>query len=287
MGIQDLMSLLRQQCPEVLKKSLSKEFNDIYVDTPLLVMACYKKAQVNGTPILIEEVLTSMHNKLKLLITGQIYYVFDGPTREAKKQTCQSRKESQEKSISRYVMTYEDLLERDLQLCENLKDPMNEPKEIIIPSCTTVCYPTYAEILQKSKDICAKLSTVLIAKHDSEEFIGFTMKKDDIALTIDSDALPFGCTTVLQNYGKENETWIQLSDVLEGLNLTMEQFRLLCVVLGNDFCPRIHKVGPISSLASIRLKRTLPEFANYHGAPEGWLEKAQEAFKIFSLECYN
>jgi 5'-3' exonuclease len=97
-----------------------------------------------------------------------------------------------------------------------------------------------------------------------------------VAVTCDSDALPFGCSLIVQNIGTPKETWISLHDVLEALKMTMDQFRVFCVMLGTDFNPRLPKCGPIKAEKCIQSFST---FEDYCGANAPKTMSLQEKFE--------
>jgi 5'-3' exonuclease len=131
---------------------------------------------------------------------------------------------------------------------------------------------------------------ILEAPHDSESFIATLVKEGDVAVTCDSDALPFGCSLIVQNIGTPKETWIHLRDVLSALQMTMEQFRIFCVMLGTDFNPRLPKCGPVKAEKCIH---SFTNFEEYCGAnaPKTmtlqekleWVQAAEKSLHVFML----
>jgi len=66
-------------------------------------------------------------------------------------------------------------------------------------------------------------------------------------LTEDSDALAFGAPLVVFKYGSPEACTVKLSDCLESLQLSRNQFIDLCCMFGCDFCPNVHKIGPVGA----------------------------------------
>ena len=76
--------------------------------------------------------------------------------------------------------------------------------------------------------------------------------------TEDMDALTHGCPVLLRNltyndfYRKKPIQEIYLPAVLKGLQLQMQQFVDLCILLGCDYCESIYGIGPTKALELIQ-----------------------------------
>jgi hypothetical protein len=180
-------------------------------------------------------------------------------------------------------VTFSSILQTDLAMCDKIcSRQLHTLSELKIADLqVSKPFPSYSSILREAKRSTA--AKILIAPHDAEEYIAAKMTDEDVAVTIDSDALAFGCPRIVQYLGKPNETWITLQTALQDLNLTQDQFRTLCVVLGNDFSTRIRGVGPVTSLQGVRTL-TLEGFAEKYRADCHWLAEAQHAKEIFELK---
>ena len=87
----------------------------------------------------------------------------------------------------------------------------------------------------------------VITAHDEGERLASYMAKTgkvDICVTDDWDALPFGAKHTLRWPGSPRPMLVELDQVLSGLNVTMETFVDICILLGSDYSKRIHLVGP-------------------------------------------
>jgi flap endonuclease-1 len=71
----------------------------------------------------------------------------------------------------------------------------------------------------------------------------------DAVLSEDTDVLAYGSPIFLTKINTQIETCVTISfaEVLEGLNLTAEQFLDLCIMFGCDYNKNIPKVGPETS----------------------------------------
>jgi hypothetical protein len=132
----------------------------------------------------------------------------------------------------------------------------------------------------------------LQAPHDSESYIASLVKKGDVGVTCDSDALPFGCEWTVQNIGTAKETWIKLDDILLGLGMTLREFRVFCVLLGTDFNERLYLCGPAKSFPVIKSKTfsSFEAFCMLHGKKysaqekRDWINSAEKSLLVFSSE---
>jgi len=132
----------------------------------------------------------------------------------------------------------------------------------------------------------------LQAPHDSESYIASLVKKGDVGVTCDSDALPFGCEWVVQYIGTPKETWIYLEDILQGLNMNLHEFRVFCVLLGTDFNERLFLCGPTKSFPAVKNKTftSFEAFCNQHGKKYSleekrtWITSAEKSLLVFSSE---
>ena len=283
MGVCDLISLLRRTVPDVLRKRPLPCPAAAWIDAPLIVMATYKKAQSDGTSPLIAQSMAKIASYARGLGVQEVNIVFDGPTRPAKIATVASRVITSTAFSARCPPTYTNLLAKDLEQTQHIVNGVRGLHTCVKTPCV-YDFPTYSSVLKTAKFISSSYGTVHHARHDAEEYIALKMQGADIAITVDSDALAFGCTRIVQHLGKPEETWIELAEVLSSLNVTQDEFRRLCVFLGNDFNPRIRGVGPVACLAAIREELSIEQFAAKHSATLAWTEQAREAHAIFSLD---
>lgn len=155
-----------------------------------------------------------------------------------------------------------------------------EPRAVTIREIVPIRSVSIREITLYAIELLKSFpsSTVEIAKHDSEEHIARMMESEDVAITNDSDAIVFGCTTIAQNFGSASETWLELKDVLEGLDMSLHELRTLAVFLGNDFNGRIPKRGAVAAFKAIQEKKTIEQYAD----SEEWREEALAAYRVFA-----
>jgi flap endonuclease-1 len=75
----------------------------------------------------------------------------------------------------------------------------------------------------------------------------------------DMDCLTFGCSMLLRGLKSKDRkiVEIQLSKVLEELELTMDEFVDFCILCGCDYCDSIKNMGPVKALKYIKKYKTI------------------------------
>ena len=297
-----------------------------YVDTPLLTMSCGMVAMSSDASLdpfaLIVGKLQQTIYLLQQVGVSEICFVFDGPTREEKVGTCIVRQQTIQRQATKrkrdepqVQMVINPLVEEPEGLEAELPDESVETKEdaekqerkySVFPQVSAehqVESDLYiSSMITNGKDVgvlkelskfafkhlTSKGVRVLQAPHDSESFIAQIMTGDDVAYTCDSDALPFGCTRIVQYLGTPKETWIYLDHVLQALKMDLSLFRKFCVMLGSDFNPRLPKCGPA------KVQQCIQNFSSFEkycrdNAPktmteeekELWINAAEKSFQVF------
>ena len=108
--------------------------------------------------------------------------------------------------------------------------------------------------------------------------------------TEDMDALTFGTNVLLRHltFSEARKMPIKefhLDKVLEGLELSQEEFVDLCILLGCDYCEKIRGVGPKGALKLVQEHKSIDKIINNidkkkYTVPEGWnYEGARRLFK--------
>ncbi|KAI5696243.1 hypothetical protein M8J76_008859 [Diaphorina citri] len=108
--------------------------------------------------------------------------------------------------------------------------------------------------------------------------------------TEDMDALTFGSNILLRHmtFSEARKLPVQefhLEKVLEGMELSHEEFIDLCILLGCDYCDSIRGIGPKRAIELIKEHRSIEKIlenidTKKYTVPEGWLYKeARELFK--------
>jgi hypothetical protein len=259
-----------------------------------------------------------------------IVFVFDGPTRPEKFDTCVIRQQSIQKVATKrkreepqvqFVASTQESEENgsrdeefliesspsaDLQEGHQDQGHQNQHQEYEVFQYASFDHQLESDLYVASMISCGKDVGVLKdlgrfaktfleskgvktlqAPHDSESFIAQTMSCDDLAYTCDSDALPFGCSLIVQYLGTPKETWIRLQDVLAAMSMDMLTFRKFCVMLGSDFNPRLPKCGPAKVQQCIKTFTTFEKYCRDNATrmeeedKQKWIRAAEKSLQVF------
>lgn len=342
MGVNGLMQFLRKKTPGVFCTQQKKIKGIAYVDTPLLTMSCGMVAQASHATVdpyaLVRQKIFSLEQLLLDRGAKKVVFVFDGPTRKEKLNTCLKRSENIKKQSEKRKLEHEEtnlkIYRMEDEECASMATPIkfdspkheyeeDTPMELfhdepsaskiynaqnhIFPDVTEdhclesdlyissmIVHGTDTHVLKDLSRFAKKIlgDKAFRAPHDSESYIATVVQEDDVGVTCDSDALPFGCKTVVQNIGTIKETWINLNDVLQTLDMNLLEFRTFCVLLGTDFNERLYFCGPSKSFPVIANKsfRGFRQFCDEHGKKlskeekESWIKSAEESLRVFSSE---
>ncbi|XP_043923359.1 flap endonuclease 1-like isoform X2 [Protopterus annectens] len=136
------------------------------------------------------------------------------------------------------------------------------------------------------------------AKSEAEATCAALVKcgKASYAATEDMDALPFGCSSLLRNLRAEKNGVVKeysLPEVLKQLNLTHKQFVDVCILLGCDYCGKIHGLGPKRVLKLMQEHKSIEEIEKHidqkvHPLPHNWqYHEARQLFHNPSVTIIN
>jgi hypothetical protein len=343
MGVNGLMQFLRKKIPGVFTTQPKQIKGIAYVDTPLLTMSCGMVAQASHATVdpyaLVKQKIINLEQLLLDRGASKVIFVFDGPTRKEKLNTCLKRSENIKKQSEKRKREHEETNLKIYRMEDEDESPetstpvkFDSPKHVYEEDTPMELFhdePSAAKIYNAqnhifpdvTEDHCLEsdlyISSMIVhgadthvlkdlsryakrylgekaftAPHDSESYIASVVKHGDVGVTCDSDALPFGCKTVVQNIGTVKETWINLDDVLAALDMSLLEFRTFCVLLGTDFNERLFFCGPTKSFPVIANKnfQGFRHFCETHGKKyskeerESWIKSADDSLKVFSSE---
>ena len=163
--------------------------------------------------------------------------VFDGKPPDAKKGTIQSRNKGVKESMDKI----EEL--KKLPQTQEIKNKINDLEK----KSTRMTW-------QHGEDLKKLLTHMGIqwyqADGEAEAGCVWLVKKNhaDTVMTEDMDTLPLGTPTLIRRRVRKGQkpddiTVFHLDKILEGLELTMEQFVDMCLLCGTDYTPSIPRIG--------------------------------------------
>ena len=264
MGIFRLMTLLKEKCPECIKSLPLKSFTGqiFALDASLSMYQFLISTQQIKSGFSISDLrdsegnltghLLGLFNRSIMLMENGIrpIWVFDGKPPDAKRNVLMKRKEIKENA------------EKEKN---EAKDEGNMEKALKFANQTI-------KIDKKMTDDAKKLITLLgiplIEAPSEAEASCSILAKDKIcfcACTEDMDTLCFGCPYLIRDLSTkdDNVIQIQLSDVLKGLNLNMDEFIDLCILCGCDYCSRIEGIGAITAYKLIKDNKNIENVLKY------------------------
>ena len=284
MGIHGLSKLIADNAPKAIKEHKFETFfsRTIAIDASMSLYQFMTAIRRDG------EVLTNdkgevtshlqglLHRTTRLLASGiKPVYVFDGkpPTMksgelakrrersaEAREKLLKANEEGNAEDVEKYAKRVVRVTSQDNEDARRLLTCMGVP--FVVASC-------------EAEATCASLCK------DGKVFA---------TATEDMDALTFGTTLLLRNLtapASKNLPIMEFSfeRVLEGLELSHDEFIDLCILCGCDYCDKIPGIGPVRALKLIKAHHSIEGILEAldpekYPAPKDWpYEEARRLFK--------
>jgi flap endonuclease-1 len=256
MGIRNLKQIFNnfsERC--ITKKNISDyKYKKIAIDTSIFI---YKFLYHS------DDILRGLIPMLNLLLKNKItpFFVFDGKPPEEKSEVLKERKEQKQKLKEKIdelkkqieeAETPEDkkLIEIEKTKCEKQLIYVNDGHIELFKRCLDGFGIPYCVANGEAEVMCAEL---------------YKLKLVSAVLSNDSDCLPNGCNILLRNYNPMNgflEEYV-LDYALEDLNITMDQFIDICILMGCDYCEKIKYMGPVYAVAYIKKHKNLENIIEF------------------------
>lgn len=227
MGVKNLLPKLRENCEWVFR-SISPDWKEFKGKTLAVDVAIWMYRFWSNDPIFekdrakrISTLCKKFWNQYQIFKGRGInlIFVFDGPPPPEKAQERERRRLTSEKRLEKKRKESGDI----------------DPVDVSSVKPTVQDYNYLREFMIRLLIPCIKAS--------SEGEMGCTWLVyngiADAVLTSDSDTLPCGAKIVIFDIPRKEPQWVILDDVLIGLGLTFEQFQEVCILMGNDFNPRM------------------------------------------------
>jgi len=122
---------------------------------------------------------------------------------------------------------------------------------------------------------------VFQSKHEAEALCCQLSKTESVwaVITEDTDALAFGAKRVIFRFLSKEPIVVDQQDVLDGLQLTRDEFLDLCILMGTDYASNVRKIGPATALSLIRRYKSWPII--YEKARFGWTLETRTSAEVF------
>lgn len=230
------------------------EVKTVAIDVPIFMYKfCFQVG--NGAP-LVSKFLEFLDS-----LPFQAIPVFDGAPLPAKLPETMKRADAR----IRYKKTYESVVTIENFEVEVDREPPPSNR------------PTRQDYEALKIGLKAKSIHYKTANYEAEALCSYLCRTKvvDAVLTEDSDCLAYLCPLTVFHYGTDTQQVVCINKVLQGLELTPEEFQQLCIYCGNDFNDRIPGIGPVKAyklLVEKKLQLT------------DTMKKTQE---IFTSVCYQ
>lgn len=266
MGIKGLNAIISENAPLAIRKNEIKTFfgRKVAIDASMcLYQFLIAVRSQDGSQLMNEEGETTSHlmgmfyRTLRMIDNGiKPCYVFDGkpPVLKAHELGKRSaRREETEKKLEE-ATEQEEKLKQERRLVKVSKEHNDEAKKLLeLMGIPYVNAPGEAEAQ------CAELA-----------------KKGKVyaAASEDMDTLCYRTPYLLRHLTfseakKEPIQEINTESVLEGMDMTIEQFVDLGIMLGCDYCENIRGIGPVTALKLIKEHGSLENVVEYIKSNEG------------------
>jgi flap endonuclease-1 len=257
MGIKNLFKLIKNESKDSIKKI---NFSNIHmkriaIDTSIVLYQYVVAIRSRGADLETSNGKKTSHiygilsKALGLVEKGILpIFVFDGKPPELKKNILDNRKKIRE-NAKKKIETIEDEEERIKLLKRSVvinKVQMNECKEIL----RSLGLPV-VESPEEADSQCAFLSKKNLVYGVASE---------------DMDLLTFGSKYLLRNFSiskKKEMIEISLEKILEGFEMSMDQFIDLCILLGCDYTPTIGGIGTKKAFSFIKKYKSIEGVIGY------------------------
>ncbi|CAG8724529.1 2479_t:CDS:2, partial [Acaulospora morrowiae] len=282
MGIKGLTQVIGDHSPNSIKANEIKNYfgRKVAIDASMSIYQFLIAVRQDGQQLTSESGETTSHlmgifyRTIRMIENGiKPCYVFDGKPPTLKSGELAKR------------------LERRKEAEKNLEAAQDEADNIDKYSRRTV------KVTKEHNDECKKLLKLMgipyvEAPCEAEAQCAVLARAGKVyaAASEDMDTLTFNSSILLRHLTfsearKMPIDEIHLQKVLEGLEINMDQFIDLCILLGCDYCESIKGIGPHRAVELVKKFNNLEEITKNldqkrHPIPENWpYKEARELFK--------
>ncbi len=154
------------------------------------------------------------------------------------------------------------------------------------------------DMVEEARELMQAMGLPVIqAPSEADAQIAFMCERGDVyaAATSDVDPLLHGCPRTITNltlsqrrklpngnYVKITPELIELREVLKSLDITQDQLLVIAILVGTDYHPGIHRVGPKTALKLVRQYKSFDELFTQIDANFSW-KQIYAVFKSMSI----
>ena len=283
MGIKGLTTLIKTSAPSAIQTQNLHHLTGkkVAIDASLFMYKMLINMRNSN-----QSYLTSKNGKVVSHITGIFYktanylalnitpiYVFDGKPPSNKGDTIKARQErvATSKLAMEQATSEEDKNNLEKQTIRLTKEHVDDIKQLL--ELMGVSYvQAHGEAEAYASEMCRK---------------GMV----DYVVTEDMDTLAFGCPRMIRTCldksikRKDIISIIDLDEVLQGFEITYDEFVDLCILCGCDYCENIPRVGNKTAYSLIKKHRSiesiLPAVKNIPDDYETKYKESRDLFKMY------
>jgi flap endonuclease-1 len=281
MGIKSLTQSIKKCAPDsIVHDNLYKlSGKKVAVDASLIIYQQLLRHQLlKNKKGEITNHITGLFYKLVnyLSLNIEVIFVFDGKPPDLKQECIKERKkkvqDAKEKMESCENIEQKNELEKStLRLT---KDMIDNVKKLLNLMGISYIHMDVGEGEAIAAELCR---------------IGYV----DYVLTEDMDTLVYGSPKLIRNCldkslkRKDIVSIIDYDKMIEGFEMTDEQFVKFCILCGCDYCTNVPKVGNTTALKMIKkhnnIENIIEEYKNKYEFPEGYAELFNKSYDIFMM----
>ena len=228
MGIKNLLKFLSEH-PDIIKKQNNTEYygKKIAIDISILIYQVVIAIRNSGSDLtnnkgeITSHILGLFNKTISFLEKGIIpVFVFDGKPPQLKYKILEARKQVRQKALLKFsdAQTNVDKIKYFKRSVWISREQINQCRELL----TLMGIP------------------YINAPQEADSQLAYLCKQNMVyaVLTEDMDILTFGSPRIIRNLtsSKKAPLEIELSKILEILNITYDEFIELCILFGCDYC---------------------------------------------------
>lgn len=244
MGIKNLMKLIKDKSPNAITEMDTSQFKNkkIAIDTSIIlyqsVIAIKSKSNLVGpTGKSTSHILGILLKTLYYLKIDMIpVHIFDGKPPELKMKVLEDRFKIRQNAIDKLI----EIEEKDKK---DKKDELSDIDKLrLIKQSISISHEEMSEV----KEIVKLLGVPYIeAPQEADSQCAYLSRNGlvDYVASEDMDILTFGCKNLLKGFMKISMININLETILSEMDINMDQFIDLCILLGCDYTDSIDGIG--------------------------------------------
>ena len=284
MGIKNLMKLLTKNTPDAISEIQPIELKNkkVAIDTSIILYQFITAIRSSGADLKNKDGKSTSHihgiliKTLNCLKVGIIpVHIFDGKPPELKMKILNDRMKIKKNALSK------------LDKIQENKTIEKEEKIKLLKMSVSISQEEMSEAIE----IVNLLGVPVInAPEEADSQCAYLSINDlvDYVASEDMDLLTFGTKKLLKNFMKKTMYCIDLEDILNQGEITMDQFIDLCILLGCDYTDTISGIGLKRAWDIIKKYKSLDKFiekdpkiaSNTYVLPNNFrYEESREYFK--------